>query len=56
MRRTLLLTLFSVALFASTLVAGTKTGLRFIEDDYGKAVSMAKTQNVPLFVEAWAPW
>lgn len=28
----------------------------FIEDDYTKAVSQAKKLNVPIFVEAWAPW
>ena len=28
----------------------------FIEDDYSKAVARAKTKNVPIFVEAWAPW
>lgn len=56
MRRTILLTLLTVALSAPALVADTKPALRFIEDDYGKAVAMAKTQHVPLFVEAWAPW
>ena len=30
--------------------------LPFIEDDYTKAVARAKTKNVPIFVEAWAPW
>ena len=30
--------------------------LPFIENDYRKAVAEAKAKNVPLFVEAWAPW
>ena len=30
--------------------------LPFIEDDYAKALAQAKAKNVPLFVEAWAPW
>jgi endonuclease YncB( thermonuclease family) len=30
--------------------------LPFIEDDYAKAVARAKARNLPIFVEAWAPW
>ena len=30
--------------------------LPFIEDDFAKATARAKTKNVPIFVEAWAPW
>jgi hypothetical protein len=30
--------------------------LPFIEDDYEKALSLAKQKKVPIFVEAWAPW
>lgn len=30
--------------------------LPFIEDDFAKAVATAKAKNVPIFVEAWAPW
>lgn len=37
-------------------IAQAKEVLPFIEDDYTKAVSRAKTKNVPIFVEAWAPW
>ena len=36
--------------------AQAKEVLPFIEDDYAKAVARAKAQNVPIFVEAWAPW
>jgi hypothetical protein len=30
--------------------------LPFVENDYVRAASQAKAKNVPLFVEAWAPW
>ncbi|HJT17973.1 MAG TPA: hypothetical protein VJ853_11315 [Thermoanaerobaculia bacterium] len=33
-----------------------KEVLPFIDNDYSKAVAEAKKRNVPLFVEAWAPW
>src|SRR5262245_30976525 len=31
-------------------------GLSFIEDDYPAALAAARQRNVPLFVDAWAPW
>jgi hypothetical protein len=37
-------------------VASAREVLPFIEDDYTKAVAQARTKNVPIFVEAWAPW
>ena len=46
---TLLLVVAAVPAFA-------KEVLPFIENDYAKAVARAKTKNVPLFVDAWAPW
>ena len=50
MRRVLiLLTLVAAPAFA-------KEVLPFIENDYGKAIARAKARNVPLFVDAWAPW
>ena len=30
--------------------------LPFIEDDYGRALAEARARDVPIFVEAWAPW
>jgi hypothetical protein len=30
--------------------------LPFVADDYPKAVSEARAQKLPLFIEAWAPW
>jgi thiol-disulfide isomerase/thioredoxin len=41
-------------LLALTLTAG--TGLKFVEDDYGKALKQAKAEKKLLFVDAWAPW
>ena len=28
----------------------------FIDNDYAKALAQAKKANVPIFVDAWAPW
>ena len=25
-------------------------------EDYSKAIALARAKNVPIFVEAWAPW
>ena len=43
---------------ALALLAATSASAKlvFIEDDYRAAVAKAKAKNVPLFVEAWAPW
>ncbi len=30
--------------------------LPFIEDDYPKALALARARHLPLFVDAWAPW
>lgn len=30
--------------------------LEFIDDDYPRALALAKSKNVPLFVDVWAPW
>lgn len=30
--------------------------LTFIENDYARALREASARNVPIFVEAWAPW
>ncbi|MBI2837202.1 MAG: hypothetical protein HYX75_02740 [Acidobacteria bacterium] len=37
-------------------VAPPKSALPFIDDDYAKALAEARTRQVPIFVEAWAPW
>lgn len=51
MKRLLLALALAVAATASA-----KEVLPFIEDDYRTAVARAKSKNVPIFVEAWAPW
>jgi len=46
-------------LLLATLLAATALpamSLPFIDDDYTKALARARTKNVPIFVEAWAPW
>lgn len=47
-------------LVALALLAATPTTahakIDFIENDYATAVARAKARNVPIFVEAWAPW
>ena len=30
--------------------------LPFIDDDYPRALAEARQRQVPLFIEAWAPW
>ena len=53
MRRSALLLLTALTLAP---LARAKEVLPFIDDDYSKAVAHAKAKNVPIFVEAWAPW
>lgn len=47
-----------LALIASLalLSLSARADLPFIENDYAKALAQASAKNVPLFVEAWAPW
>jgi hypothetical protein len=28
----------------------------FIEDDFGRALALAKERKLPVFIEGWAPW
>jgi hypothetical protein len=48
-----LLALAALSAAAATARAG---ALPFIEDDYARALAQARQQNLPLFVEVWAPW
>jgi hypothetical protein len=41
---------------AVAMTTGTHDALPFIADDYGKALTQARAQKKPIFVEAWAPW
>jgi hypothetical protein len=40
----------------SAVPAASRSVLPWVEDDYGKALSQARAKDVPIFVEAWAPW
>ena len=51
MRRLIL----SVLLVVATTAAA-KEVVPFIENDYAKAVARAKAKDLPVFVDAWAPW
>lgn len=51
--------LFLLASAAAAFVASPPAArpvLPFIDDDYGKALSLAREKKLPIFVEAWAPW
>ena len=48
MRKLLLTILLTTALPAMALP--------FIENDYSKALALAKAKNLPIFADAWAPW
>ena len=40
----------------SAAPAASRAVLPWVEDDYPKALTLARAKNVPIFVEAWAPW
>lgn len=46
--------LLVAALLAATALPA--MSLPFIENDYSKALASAKAKNLPIFVDAWAPW
>ena len=48
--------LIVAAFLAVAPLAHAKEVLPFIDNDYAKAVAQARAKNVPIFVEAWAPW
>ena len=50
MKKLILLLLFL------TIPAIAKEVVPFIDNDYAKALAQAKKANVPIFVDAWAPW
>ncbi|HKR66779.1 MAG TPA: hypothetical protein VJZ00_23840 [Thermoanaerobaculia bacterium] len=50
MKRTLPLALLVLSALAA------RADLPFVEDNYQRAVQEARAKNVPIFVEAWAPW
>jgi hypothetical protein len=50
------MSLLATAALLLALAPAPKTALPFIEDDYGRALAEARAKNLPLFIEAWAPW
>jgi hypothetical protein len=40
----------------SAVPAASRAALPWVEDDYSRALAQARAKNVPIFVEAWAPW
>jgi len=44
----------SLLLIASAAQA--KEVLPWIENDYARAIARARSADLPVFVEAWAPW
>lgn len=46
----------AVVALVSVVSAQAATTLPFITDDYARALTEARTRNVPIFVDAWAPW
>jgi hypothetical protein len=50
------LTLAGGLAMGSAAPAASGASLPWVEDDYSKAVTQARAKNVPIFVEAWAPW
>jgi hypothetical protein len=45
-----------LALALVAIATSSSAKITFIENDYRAAVERAKKTNVPIFVEAWAPW
>ena len=37
-------------------IASDTRPLPFLADDYAKALGEARARQLPLFIEAWAPW
>ena len=47
---------FSLLVVLLASVAASGHTLPFVENDYVRARELARKKNVPIFVEAWAPW
>ncbi len=46
----------AILLAATAAIASARQVLPFVENDYSKALARAKANNLPIFVDAWAPW
>lgn len=58
MRRALLISslVFAACSSGQKVKTSHAASLPFIEDDYAKALELAKAKKLPLFVDTWAPW
>ena len=45
-----------VAVLLFSVASEARASLPFVEDDYARALAQARARNVPIFLEAWAPW
>jgi hypothetical protein len=50
------LLLLALGCAASAPRSAAPDAVPFIEDDYPRALALAKERHVPLFVDGWAPW
>lgn len=41
---------------ARPAASGWQPAVPFIEDDFGRALALAKARKLPVFIEGWAPW
>jgi hypothetical protein len=46
----------SFVLLLLSVAPEARAKLPFVEDDYARALEQARARNVPIFLEAWAPW
>ena len=47
--------LLPLVLLALTSLSA-RADLPFLENNFTQALNQAKAKNVPIFIEAWAPW
>jgi hypothetical protein len=46
----------AILLASTAAIASATEVLPFVENDYQKALARAEANNLPMFVDAWAPW
>lgn len=46
----------SIVFLLLSVAPEARAKLPFVEDDYARALEQARARNVPIFLEAWAPW
>jgi hypothetical protein len=48
--------LLAAALLVAAPQLGAAAAAPVIEDDWPRALALAKAKDLPVFVDAWAPW